>query len=536
MLTPSGRGGETGPSSEMQSAISRLVGSLVAGKYRVKRLLGHGGMGSVYKAENVAIGRTVALKVLHTHLADDGVTLARFQREARLAASAGHDHIVEILDMGVEPSGAPYIVMEYVRGQSLGKLLASEPPFEVVRAARVAGGILAALGAVHTRGIVHRDLKPENVMLTTKGGQSDFVKLFDFGISTFVEAALDPSGPLDLTPSGRTMGTPFYASPEQISGERGRDARVDIWAVGVLLYQMLVGKKPFEGRNFPELCRAILESTPVHPRAIRPELPEALDAVVMRALEKDPGKRFQSASAMAAALVPFGAVPLAEEPEPTDTFTWDMRELRAREAVLRGAGARPGSDPPEGLEGTAAVRGEVLSSLLEFLRDRLGGPRFERLIDDTEPSVRAVLRARLDPSAWYPGSALCVLEIADRSYAGGDRRLIADAGRSLARRSIGRDPGALVRTVTPELLFAMTADLWRRFFAGGEPKVTTASRGLGRLEIRGATNGGLVRAVAMMGFLDEALTTAGARDVDVRLASAAALGDPADVYEATWSS
>jgi len=257
MLTPPGRRGEPGSGS-----IARLVGSLVAGKYRIKRLLGHGGMGSVYKAENVAIGRTVALKVLHTHLADDGVTLARFQREARLAASAGHAHVVEVLDMGVEPSGAPYLVMEYVRGHNLGKLLASEPPLDVARAARIAGGILAALAAVHTRGIVHRDLKPENVILTTRDGRPDFVKLLDFGISTFVDAAGDPNGPLDLTPSGRTMSTPSYASPEQIQGDRGRDGRVDIWATGVLLYEMLAGQKPFAARNFPELCRAIVEDEP----------------------------------------------------------------------------------------------------------------------------------------------------------------------------------------------------------------------------------------------------------------------------------
>ena len=526
MLTPpGGRRGDSGSGSS-----ARLVGSLVAGKYRVKRLLGHGGMGSVYKAENVAIGRTVALKVLHTHLADDDVTLARFQREARLAASAGHDHIVEILDMGVEPSGAPYLVMEYVRGQSLGTLLASEPPLEVARAARIAGGILAALAAVHARGIVHRDLKPENVMLTTKNGQPDFVKLFDFGISTFVEAVSDPSGPLDLTPSGRTMGTPFYASPEQIQGDRGRDARVDIWAVGVLLYEMLARQRPFAARNFPDLCRAILEQQPRPLRSLRSDVPAALEALVMRALEKDPARRFQSAAQMAGALVPFGAAPLAEEPEPTDTFTYDLRELRAREERERREAIEPAP------AGEASVRGEVLAAMLDFLRHRLGGPRYERLLEELDADVRSLARAPIEPSRWYPARALTALEVADRGFAGGDRRLIADAGRYLARRSIGRDTGALVRTVTPELLFAMLADLWRRFFSGGDPKVTTASRGLGRLEVRGGSEEGLVRSVAMLGFLDEGLRTAGARDVDVRLASAASLGDPADVYEATWSS
>ncbi|MDQ3036859.1 MAG: protein kinase [Myxococcota bacterium] len=532
MLTPSDRGGDLSA-----GAVSRLVGSLVAGKYRVKRLLGHGGMGSVYKAENVAIGRTVALKVLHTHLADDGTTLARFQREARIAASAGHAHIVEMLDMGVEPTGAPYIVMEYVRGQSLAKLLKEGPPLEPARAVQIAGGILAGLAAVHARGIVHRDLKPENVMLTTKGGSSDFVKIFDFGISTFIDAVLDPSGPNDLTPSGRTMGTPFYASPEQLQGERGRDARVDIWAVGVLLYEMLAGHKPFDRPNFPELCRSILEAKPAPLARVRAGLPAGLDAVVQRALSKHPEERFQNAAQMAAALVPFGAAPLAEEPEPTDTFTWDMRELQAREAVLRGPDGRIESSPPPSVDGVDGVRGEVLRGVLDFLRDRLGGPRYERLLADLEPELREVLRAKIDVAAWYPVSTLAVLEEADRGFAAGDRRLIAEAGRHLARRAIGRgSPEALVRTVTPELLFAMAAELWRRFFAVGDPKVTTAARGLGRLEVHALAGSGLARSVAMMGFLDEALRMAGARDVDVRLASSAALGDDADVYEATWSS
>ncbi|MBC7174386.1 MAG: serine/threonine protein kinase, partial [Polyangiaceae bacterium] len=158
MLTPPGRRDRTYPSLH--------AGATIAGKYRVRRLLGQGGMGAVYKAENTAIGRTVAIKVLHPHLADDGITLARFQREARAAASVGHKHVVEVLDLGVEASGAPYLVMEYVRGKSLGKLIETEGPIEPRRAARICGQVLSGLAAVHDRKILHRDLKPENVFLT----------------------------------------------------------------------------------------------------------------------------------------------------------------------------------------------------------------------------------------------------------------------------------------------------------------------------------------------------------------------------------
>jgi len=341
-------------------------------------------------------------------------------------------------------------VMEYVRGQSLDKVLATEPPFAIARAVRIAGSILEGLAAVHARGIVHRDLKPENVMLTTKGGDPDFVKLFDFGISTFSEAMLDPHASTDLTPSGRTMGTPFYASPEQIQGERGRDARVDIYATGVLLYQMLAGRRPFEEKTFPELCRAILERAAAPLSDARPDVPAGLEAVVRGALAKKPEARFQTALEMAQALVPFGAKIPRQEPEPTDTFTWDMRELKAREAQLRSAAAQRDGEPVR--DASDGVRGEVLRVMLESLRARLGGPRYERLIDESHAAVRAVLRGPIDPAAWYPGTTLSVLETADRDYAAGDRRMLADAGRLLAQRTIG--PGsrdAIVRTVTDGL-------------------------------------------------------------------------------------
>ena len=533
MLTPSERGSSPPPPP---TSSATLVGTLVAGKYRVKRVLGHGGMGTVYKAENQAIGRTVALKILHTHLADDGITLARFQREARVAASAGHEHVVEMLDMGVEPSGAPFIVMEYVRGRSLAKVLMTEAPLEIGRAARIAGQILSGLAAVHARGIVHRDLKPENVMLTVRHAQPDFVKLFDFGISTFTDAELEPTGTLDLTPTGRTMGTPFYASPEQIQGDRGRDARVDIYAVGVLLFEMLTGHRPFERANFPDLCRAIVEEPPPPLHVFRRDIPAGLDAVVRRALAKSPEVRFQSAREMRIALTPFGAAPVSEEPEPTDTFTLDMRELRAREELLRGPDGRiESSPPPAGPH--EELRGDVVISLLEHVRGRVGGPRYQRLLDDVGVAA-SVARAPVDPMVWYDGSVLAILDECDRAFAANDRRTHADAGRALARRVIGKGAReALMRTQTPELFFAMAADVLQRHFAfGTAAKVTRVARGHGRLEIDRHLPASLGRSVLIVGFIDEALRMAGARDVDVRLSSSMALGDPTDVVEATWSS
>jgi serine/threonine-protein kinase len=492
-------------------------------------------MGSVYKAENTAIGRTVAIKLLHGHLADDGVTLARFQREARAAASVGHPHVVEILDMGVEPTGAPFIVMEYVRGMALSRVLHDEGELEPARAADIAGQILDALGALHDRGVVHRDLKPENVLLTVRNGRSDFVKLFDFGVATYVDGVTDARRGRDLTPSGRTMGTPYYSSPEQIAGSGGRDARVDIYAVGVLTYEMVTGRRPFSAPGFPELCRSILEDEPAPMRAFVRDVPQGLEAVVLSALSKDPDARFATAREMLGALAPFGAQLPEEEPEPTDTFTQDLRALRAREAELL-AGEQPDGGAVGGEAVLGIVRGEVPLAMIAFLEARLGASVLAGVLEAAGPGAAAMLRQGVSPDGWYPELVLDVLEKADELVGEGDRKLIADAGRHFARTVFGASRELLSGSLTPELLLSMSSDLWRRYFAQGEVRVVKVGMGYGRVEVHGQPKPRLGRAVAVVGYLDEALRMAGARDVDVRLVRAASLGDPHDVLEATWSS
>ena len=521
LLTPDPSGAVPGP-------VASLVGALIAEKYRLRRLVGRGGMGTVYKAENVAIGRTVALKILHPHLADDAIALARFQREARAAASIGHENIVEILDMGLEPSGACFLVMEYVRGKSLQAALREGGPFPVERAAHVAGQALAALAAAHREGILHRDLKPDNVLLSARSGRAELVKLFDFGLAAFVDAARDPSGHGELTPSGRAMGTPTYASPEQLLGTRARDARVDLYAVGVLLFEMLAGRPPFVAWRFPELCRAITTDPPPTFASLGVAVPPALEAVVQRALAKRPAARFESAEAMIEALIPFGAAPLEAEVEATDTLTMELREVRARELLLGGEQVRQSPTP--------VVRGEVLAALLEFAEGALDPAGYAALLA-TDPGLGRALRAGLVEDALYPGGFLRVLEQIDRDRGRGDRRLLAEAGRHLARRAfVRRDKDLLLRSLTPELFFSLVPELWVRYFAAGEARVVKVGRGYGRVEIGGMPDAFLARSVAIAGYLDEGLRMAGARDVDVRLASSAALGDPMDVFEAAWSS
>lgn len=526
-------------SAALPAPRSNRVGATIGGKYRVRRLLGHGGMGSVYEADDPAIGRTVAIKVLHGHLADDGVALTRFQREARMAASVGHPHVVEVLDVGVEPGGAPYIVMEYVRGKSLSKALRDGGPLAPERAADIAGQILDGLSALHDRGVVHRDLKPENVLLTARQGRSDFVKLLDFGVATYVEGVQDVSHVQDLTPSGRAMGTPHYASPEQINGSGGRDARVDLYAAGVILYEMLTGRRPFWAPSFLDLCRAILDQDPPPMRVFRTDVPAELEEVVRRALAKDPEARWPHARAMLEALIPFGASRPTADPEPTDAFTADLRELRMREEVLGAAGRTgDGEPPPSGDAGLprGVVRGEVVIAMLALLRERVGEQRLEELIDRLEPATAASIRQGCAPDGWYGDDTLDLLEVADREIGRGDRELLAEAGRYFARNVFGASRDLPSKSVTPEYLFSTSGELWKRCFAQGEAGVVNLRRGYGRIEVRGQVRPRLARSVAIVGYLDEALRIAGAIDADVRLTRSAALGDPLDVLEATWSS
>ncbi|MDW8363999.1 MAG: serine/threonine-protein kinase [Myxococcales bacterium] len=530
--TPSG-GPRTLPPGES------LVGTVIAGKYRIRRLLGRGGMGAVYKAENMAIGRTVAVKVLHAHLADDGVALARFHREARAAASVHHPHVVEVLDLGVEPPGTPYLVMEYVRGKSLSRLLRTEGPLEPARAACIAGQVLAGLAALHDRGVVHRDLKPENVLLTVRQGRTDFVKVFDFGVAAFIEGVWEAQRFEELTPHGRAMGTPHYASPEQLEGRGVRDGRIDVYAVGVLLYEMLSGYRPFEAPDLAELCRRILHEPPAPLMAFRKDVPEGLEAVVRRALAKDPRARFDDAASMLEALVPFGAERPAEpEPEPTDTFTVDLRELRAREQLLEALRTGDSAPPPATESGNAAlVRGEVIVAIAQFLRARIGVPLLRASADTLPERARSVVLGPLDPGSWYPEIVLDVLEAADRVAADGQRTLVAEAGRALATQLLGARAGAgTTGSLTPELFFSYVPDLWARYFTDGRARVMRISRGYGRLEVRERSRASMTVAVVLAGYVEEALRIVGARDVDVRLARAAALGDGSDVLEATWAS
>ncbi|MDI7267199.1 MAG: protein kinase [Myxococcota bacterium] len=290
----------------MMPSPKSLAGTTLDGRYEIVRLIGEGGMGVVYEARHTLIGRKLAIKVIHPDMAGDPEVVQRFHNEARIAAEIGHENIIEVTDMGALPSGAPFIVMEYLDGESLAQRVLGGGPLPVKEAAEIAIYVLDALAVVHEAGIVHRDLKPDNVFLAVRvgagGHEKSVVKLLDFGISKLRPRA---AGQARLTRTGSVMGTPAYMSPEQAAGRKDLDHRTDIYAVGVILYEVLTGRLPFPGDTYNEVLAAVLTAELKPPRDLRPDLPPKLDAAIRRALARDPNRRFASALDMLKALEPF---------------------------------------------------------------------------------------------------------------------------------------------------------------------------------------------------------------------------------------
>jgi eukaryotic-like serine/threonine-protein kinase len=269
---------------------------MIGGAYRVRALLGEGGMGAVYEAENVALGRTVALKILHPEQARQKDALKRFHREARSASSIGHPNICAVYDLGTLDDGTPYLVMERLVGETLANRIQDGGglPFEDV--IEIVTQVLSGLAAAHEKGIVHRDIKPENVFVATLGGTPFLVKLLDFGLSKLIDPLRGENEEnLDLTRTGVVMGTPFYMSPEQAQGDRNLDARVDLYACGVVLYEAITGRRPFTAPNYNALIVQILSGNPRPARELRPALPQGFDEVLDRALARSRADRFQTA-------------------------------------------------------------------------------------------------------------------------------------------------------------------------------------------------------------------------------------------------
>jgi eukaryotic-like serine/threonine-protein kinase len=270
----------------------------IVGNYRILSKLGTGGMGAVYLAEHPLIGKKVALKVIHRELAGNREVVQRFFQEARAVNTIGHEHIVEIHDFGQTPQGDHFYIMEYLDGPTLARLISREGGLEVRRALHISAQLASGLAAAHAAGVIHRDLKPDNVMLLTRQGHTDFVKILDFGL-----AKMFASGNAPLTAYGVVLGTPQYMSPEACESKRDIDHRTDIYAVGVLLFQMLTGKLPFDGSSMGEVLVKQVTQLPPAPRGMNPTIPPSVEQIVLRCLAKAPSGRFATMLALREALL-----------------------------------------------------------------------------------------------------------------------------------------------------------------------------------------------------------------------------------------
>jgi serine/threonine-protein kinase len=276
-------------------------GEVLAGRYRVDRVIGVGGMGVVVAATHVVLGQRVAIKFLLPHALIHKVLVARFSREARAAVRIRSEHVARVLDVGELDSGAPYIVMEYLEGNDLHAMTQARGKLPVEEAVDYVLQACVAVAEAHSLGIVHRDLKPSNLFLVGAHGIGT-VKVLDFGISK-----MSVQGEGDMTQSESVLGSPAYMSPEQMTSSRDVDSRTDIWALGVILYELIAGKQPFSGDSIPELCIAITQRTPPRLSDVCGAATPALNGVVMRCLDKDRTKRFASVLELAEALTGFGS-------------------------------------------------------------------------------------------------------------------------------------------------------------------------------------------------------------------------------------
>jgi serine/threonine-protein kinase len=346
-------------------------GKTLAKKYRVEALIGEGGMGKVYRARQLALDKPVVLKVLRQSLLSDERTVARFQREAKAASRLNHPNSISILDFGQAEDGALFIAMEFVPGQDLHQILTRDWPLPESRVVRIVSQVLSALSDAHGAGVIHRDLKPENIMVEQRRNDADFVKVLDFGIAKITDSTGE-DGPA-LTRAGFVCGTPEYMSPEQARGA-ALDHRSDLYAVGVILYQLTTGLLPFESDSAVGFATKHLTEEPPPPSKRRPEarISPGLERLILRALSKDPEDRPANAEAFKAEL-------LAVD-----------RERRRGEATAR-RGSMPAGAPPSHVSSSPV--------LAPLPRRATGGthlgaqPRTDPGWGMAEPTMEATVRA-----------------------------------------------------------------------------------------------------------------------------------------------
>jgi serine/threonine protein kinase len=332
--------GPPGSADSTEPTAAFANGSIVADKYLIEKTLAEGGVGIVASAMHVTLQQRVAIKYLKPKAIESPSLVERFVREARLAAQIRSEHVVRVHDVGILPSGAPFMVMEHLVGQDLGLVVAKGPSPTAVAVDYILQAC-DALAEAHGLQIVHRDIKPANLFLAERPSNTPILKIIDFGISKAIPQRSKTASWGRQTEDGDRFGTPLYMSPEQLRSTSNVDARADIWALGVVLHELLTGELPFEGDDLPQLCASILIKPPVHLTAALRGAPVELETIILKCLEKDRLRRFRNVAELAQELVPFG---------PADASTRAARIM----AVVRSAGAS--IRPPTPMPGTLKVQ------------------------------------------------------------------------------------------------------------------------------------------------------------------------------------
>ena len=389
------------------SEYDKLIGTTLDGRYHVEKKIGEGGMGVVFAARHAVIERPLAIKVLKREAMRDTATIRRFVQEAKAASRIGHPNIVDVTDFGTTPDGMTYSVMEFVPGITLGAAIRAAAPFGQARAQRITAQIARALAAAHDKGIVHRDLKPENVFLLDRDGRPDFVKIVDFGIAKVTPPRGKTNEPR-LTRAGSVFGTPEYMAPEQAAGRSDTDGRVDIYALGVILYEMICGRVPHRGDSMVRTLAMQMLDPIEPPSRVRPDLQIApeLEAIVMRALAKKREQRYQTMGELLTALD--GILPPAVGQSVTGSPVYTLAPLppgadpnvtpAVPAAPLASSGPQPspGTPAPPGPPSpptTPGVEPARASSPIRRVRDE---PEFTA--DDRPPSFQHVFTEEIAPT------------------------------------------------------------------------------------------------------------------------------------------
>ncbi len=287
-----------------ESAAGIREGDILAGKYRVERVLGAGGMGVVVAAHHMQLDEKVALKFLLPEALDNREAVARFAREARAAVKIKSEHVARIIDVGTLPNGAPYIVMEYLEGGDLAAWLKQRGALPIEQAVEFVLQACVAVADAHALGIVHRDSKPANLFCVRRSDGQLSIKVLDFGISKMTDRSGAAAGA--ATGTSALMGSPLYMSPEQMRSAKDVDARTDLWALGVILFELITGRPVFLGESVTELAIRVANEPPPAIRTFRPDVPSELEAIVLKCLEKDRRQRYRNVAELAVALLEFG--------------------------------------------------------------------------------------------------------------------------------------------------------------------------------------------------------------------------------------